>query len=302
MKLVGYSIAFIGLGEAASTIISGWGNNRNKQIQAFDIKLQESETKEEIIEKASKLNIGVKFSLKDLVKDADFIFSTVTADQALIVAREASPFLKDNAYFLDLNSCAPSSKQKSCESIESNKGCYVDVAVMAPVFPKKHLVPLLISGDKASQAIAVLKKLPMNAKVIDGPVGRASSVKMVRSIMVKGLEALTAECTLAAAEADVLDDVLSSLKNTHPHFDLLTYSMYNFERSLAHGKRRAEELKEVSKMLDDLRLTNQMSKAATIWQEKLGSLEQPSSVSDIKNKFHSFAKQLSADLRKIKEK
>ena len=302
MKSDGYSIAFIGLGEASSTIISGWGNNRNKQIQAFDIKLQESDTKEEIISRASKLNIGFKFSLKDLVKDADLIFSTVTADQALNVAREVSPFLKDNAYFFDLNSCAPSSKQKSCKSIEANKGCYVDVAVMAPVFTEKHLVPLLISGDKASQAVAVLEKLPMNARVIDGPVGRASSVKMVRSIMVKGLEALTAECALAAAEADVLDEVNASLKNGHPYFDLLTQSIYNFERSLAHGKRRAEELKEVSKMLDDLRLTNLMSKATSVWQEKLGSLKQPSSISDIKNKFHSFAQQLSADLREIKEK
>ena len=86
-----FSIAFIGLGEAASTIISGWGDHRNKQIQAFDIKLQESDLKEEIISRASKLNIGLQFSLKDLVSDADFIFSTVTADQALHVAVEASP-------------------------------------------------------------------------------------------------------------------------------------------------------------------------------------------------------------------
>ena len=295
------SIAFIGLGEAASTIISGWGDRRNKQIQAFDIKLLESDMKEEIISRASKLNIGLQFSLKDLIRDADFIFSTVTADQALHVAREVSPFLKDKAYFFDLNSCAPSSKQKSCRSIESNGGSYVDVAVMAPVFGKKHLVPLLISGGKAAKASAVLEKLPMNAKVIDGPVGRASSVKMVRSIMVKGLEALTAECTLAAVEADVLDEVFASISDGHPYFDILTHAMYNFERSLSHGKRRAEELEEVSKMLDELRLTNQMSKAAAIWQKKLGSLEKPSFISDIKTEFHAFAKELSTDLGNIKE-
>ena len=75
-------------------------------------------------------------------------------------------FQKDNAYFFDLNSCAPSSKRKSCKSIESNGGYYVDVAVMAPVSPKKHLVPVLISGDKAFKAIAALEKFPMNAKVI----------------------------------------------------------------------------------------------------------------------------------------
>ena len=296
------SIAFIGLGEAASTIIAGWGNHRNKQVQAYDIKLQKSETREEIISRAGKLDIVFKPTLRDLIKDADIIFSTVTANQALNVAQEASSFLKDRAYFFDLNSCAPSSKQESSKSIETNGGYYVDVAVMAPVFTKKHLVPLFISGDKASQAMATLNQLPMNAKVIDGPVGRASSIKMVRSIMVKGLEALTAECTLAAVEADVLDEVFSSLSDGHPHFDILTHSMYNFERSLSHGKRRAEELGEVSKMLDDLKLSNRMSKASAIWQNKLGSLEKPSSISDIKNKFQSFAKRLSADLRDVKEK
>ncbi|MDC3081603.1 DUF1932 domain-containing protein [Paracoccaceae bacterium] len=295
------SIAFIGLGEAASTIISGWGKDRNKQIRAFDVKLQKSDKKEEIISRASKLDIGLKFSLKGLLRDADLIFSTVTADQALHVAREASSFLKDKAYFFDLNSSAPSSKQKSCKSIEANGGSYVDVAVMAPVVDKKNLVPLLISGGKAAKAIAVLEKLPMNVKVIDGPVGRASSVKMVRSIMVKGLEALTAECALAAVEADVLDEVFNSLSAEHPHFDIIKHSTYNFERSLSHGERRAEELKEVSKMLEDLRLANHMSKATAIWQNKLGALEKTNSMSEIKENFVSFAKQLSADLRDIKE-
>ena len=178
----------------------------------------------------------------------------------------------------------------------------MDVAVMAPVSAKKNLVPLLISGGKAANALTALEKLPMNARVIDGPVGRASSVKMVRSIMVKGLEALTAECAIAAIEADVLDEVFVSLSEGHPYFNISTHAMYNLKRSLSHGKRRAEELKEVSKMLDDLGLINHMSKAAAFWQKKLGSLEKSSSISDIKSEFRSFAKQISTDLREIKEK
>ena len=301
MSINGSSIAFIGLGEAASTIIAGWGNNRANQIQAFDIKLQSDHTKEEIIARASKLNIRIKFSLKELIKDADLIFSTVTADQALAVAKKVSTHLKKRSFFFDLNSCAPSSKQEACENIQIFDGRYVDVAVMAPVSAKKHLVPLMISGDKAFQARAILEKLPMDVKIIEGPVGRASSIKMVRSIMVKGLEALTAECALAAVEADVLDEVFNSLSAEHPHFDIIKHSIYNFERSLSHGKRRSEELKEVSKMLEDLRLANHMSKATAIWQNHIGSLEKTNSMSEIKENFVSFAKQLSAELRDIKE-
>ena len=301
MSINDSSIAFIGLGEAASTIISGWGNNRANQIQAFDIKLQSDHTKEEIIARASKLNIQIKFSLKELIRDADLIFSTVTADQALAVAKKVSTHLKKGAFFFDLNSCAPSSKQEACENIQIFDGRYVDVAVMAPVSAKKHLVPLMISGDKAFQACTILEKLPMDVKIIEGPVGRASSIKMVRSIMVKGLEALTAECALAAVEADVLDEVFNSLSAEHPHFYIIKHSIYNFERSLSHGKRRSEELLEVSKMLEDLRLANHMSKATAIWQNNIGSLEKTNSMSEIKENFVSFAKQLSAELRDIKE-
>ena len=301
MSIETYTIAFIGLGEAASSIISGWGNLRNKQIKAYDIKLHSVETKEEIIARAKELNIRIKLFLHELIKGSDLIFSTVTADQSLKVARESCQFIKDGAYFFDLNSCAPSSKKSACKSIETNGGGYVDVAVMAPVYAKKNLVPLLISGDKAFQAHAILEKLPMDVKIIEGPVGRASTIKMVRSIMVKGLEALTAECALAAVEANVLEEVSSSLSESHPYFDILKHSIYNFERSLSHGKRRAEELKEVSKMLEDLRLANHMSKATAIWQYNIGSLEKTNSMSEIKENFVSFAKKLSAELRDMKE-
>ena len=301
MSIDDYTITFIGLGEAASTIISGWGNLRNNQITAYDIKLHSIETKEEIVARADKLNICIKFSLQELVRNSDLIFSTVTADQAFKVARESCQFIKKGTYFFDLNSCAPASKQNSCKIIEANGGSYIDVAVMAPVYAKKHLVPLIISGDKAFQAHAILEKLPMDVKIIKGPVGRASSIKMVRSILVKGLEALTAECTLAAVEADVLDEVFNSLSAEHPHFNILKHSIYNFERSLSHGKRRAEELREVSKMLEDLKLTNHMSIATASWQNKLGSLEKTNSISKIEENFVSFAKQLSSELRDIKE-
>ena len=301
MELDKSCIAFIGLGEAAEGIISGWGHQRKTQIQAFDIKQKTSSEKDEITDRGKTLKILLKGSLKEMINGSDIIFSTVTANNALGVAKEASLYLKKGAFFFDLNSCAPSSKQKACEYVQAAGGRYVDVAVMAPVYPKKNLVPLLISSVWANDANSILKKLPMNSRAIKGAVGRASTVKMVRSIMVKGLEALTAECALAAVEADVLDEVFTSLSDGHPHFDIFEHSIYNLERSLTHGHRRAEELKEVSKMLKDLKLINRMSKATAIWQGKLGSLKRESSTSEIRNNFHSFAKRLSEDLRDLKD-
>lgn len=97
---------------------------------------------------------------------------------------------------------------------------YVDVAVMEPVYPKQLDVPLLISGQWSGDVLDILAQLSLNFRIIEGAVGRASSIKMVRSIMVKGLEALTAECALAAHAADVMDEVFPSLRDGHPNIDV----------------------------------------------------------------------------------
>ena len=263
------TLAFVGLGEAATAIISGWGQSRAKQIVSYDLKLDNSATRAEIITRSQELGIVCKSTLKEALDQADIVFSTVTPDQAITVAESGANYLRKGVFWFDLNSCSPSSKQIAAEKIKEVGGLYVDVAVMEPVYPKQHLVPLFLSGNCTSKAKPILTALPLNFRIINGPVGRASSIKMVRSIMVKGMEALTAECTLAATAAGVIDEVLPSLKTGHPHIDIESRATYNFERSIVHGLRRAAEMEEVSKMLIDLGLPNNMSKASSAWQRKI---------------------------------
>ena len=259
-------IAFIGLGEAATAIISGWDKMHTNSITAFDIKSDNSDTINEIELRAQNLRINLAYKLADALIHADVVFSTVTADQAAAVVRSASEILKPNTYFLDLNSCAPSTKIKSADIMRERMIRYIDVAVMEPVYPKQHRVPLLISGEWSKDAEEVFRSLSMCCKIIEGKVGKASSVKMVRSIMVKGLEALTAECALAASAADVITEVFPSLREGHPKLDVEKRAIYNFERSMKHGMRRAAEMDEVAMMVADFGLPNNLSVAAAYWQ------------------------------------
>ena len=259
-------IAFIGLGEAAGAFITGLGADRAGDIAAFDIKTTLPETSDEILNRAKAYGITHCKTLQDAVSDADVVFSTVTADQAIVAARAAAPLMKQGTYFLDMNSCAPSSKQVSAGIMDKHDLRYVDVAVMEPVYPKQLDVPLLISGNWSDQVSTTLNDLSLTFRIIDGPVGRASSIKMVRSIMVKGLEALTAECALAAYAADVVDEVFPSLRDGHPKIDLEQRATYNFERSMTHGVRRAAEMDEVAKMVDDLGLPNDLAHGSAHWQ------------------------------------
>jgi len=265
-------IAFIGFGEAASAIVSGWGVGRH-QINAYDVKLDSPSTRSEILARCEQHDVGAVNSVSEAVHDCDLIMSTVTADQAVVAAQSAAKHLKPQCYWFDLNSCAPLSKQAADAIVTGADARYVDVAVMAPVYPALNKVPLLVSGPHAETAACILNELPMNATPVTGPVGAASSIKMLRSVMVKGLEALTAECTLAAVAAGVDKEVFASLNRSHAGSEWNKQAAYNFERSVVHGIRRAAEMEEVAKMLSDLNLPNDMTLATVLWQRQLGQID-----------------------------
>lgn len=272
-------ISFIGMGEAGGAVVTGWGSARAGAIVAYDIKLDASGTAGEILDRCDRLGITVARSAKEAVQGAEIVFSTVTADQAVAAAEAAAPHLRAGTFWCDLNSCAPSSKRRAAAIIEAAGGRYVDVAVMAPVYPKMNMVPVLIAGPHAQTVAPVLEALPMALRVVEGDIGAASSIKMIRSVMVKGLEALTAECSLAAVAAGVEEEVFASLAKSHPGIDWPQRAAYNFERSLVHGERRAAEMEEVVKTLSDLGLPNDMAASAVNWQRRIAATAVPAPAS-----------------------
>lgn len=271
-------LSFIGMGEAGSAIVSGWGPHVRSRVSAYDLKLDDARSALEITARCESLRIECLPTAGQAVTRSDIVFCTVTADQAVAAARTAADFLRKGTFWCDLNSCAPSSKLEAANIIETAGGRYVDIAVMAPVYPKLNMVPLLLSGPYAKEISPTLEALPMLPRIIDGPVGAASSIKMIRSVMVKGLEALTSECILAAVAAGVEQEVLASLTKSHPGTDWEGQGAYNFERAMVHGVRRAAEMEEVAKTLTDLGLPDDMSRATVSWQRRLSTtgLEAPS--------------------------
>ena len=84
----------------------------------------------------------------------------------------------------------------------------------------------------------------MQLTVVGPQAGAAAAIKMIRSVMIKGIEALTLECFLAAARDGVLDEVTTSLKNNYPTLDWGQIADYNLERMASHGTRRAAAMEE----------------------------------------------------------
>lgn len=264
-------VGLIGFGEAGATFARAgdWAET----ARVFDIKTQTDASRDAMLARYAQAAVRPARSLEEAIAAAPLILSLVTADQALAVARVAAAAIAPGALYCDLNSVAPATKQAAARAIEAAGGHYVDVAVMAPVDPARLAVPLLLSGPMAAAADARLLALGFTNRTLAGDaVGRASSIKMIRSVMVKGLEALTAECVLAASAAGVLDEVLASLDASEKPRPWHARADYNLDRMLVHGLRRAAEMEEVVRTLDDLGTGAMMTRGTVIRQRAIGTL------------------------------
>lgn len=261
------SIALIGFGEAGSTFAkaAGW--------RASAFVYDPLPARRAVMEDAA---VNACATVEQALATAPLILSLVTADAALTVAREYAAFLQSGAIWCDMNSVAPETKRQAACAIEDAGGRYVDVAILAPVIPARLAVPLLLSGQAAGEAEGLLRAVGFsNVRRVGDKIGRASAIKMVRSVMVKGIEALTAEMMLAAAQAGVVDEVLSSLDASEKRDDWPTRAAYNIERMSRHGLRRAAEMEEVCRTLSDLGVEPLMSQGTVQRQRELASRDIP---------------------------
>ncbi len=266
------SVAFVGFGEAATAFVAGWGDNRPRDLRAYDVKIDDDATRADMLARYAAHGIAGAESPADALAGADAVFCVVTADRALAAAEAAAPLIAAGTFWFDCNSCSPGTKRRAADAIEAAGGRYVDVAVMAPVHPRKHHVPLLISGPHAEDADVALRALDMKPRRVGDEIGRASSIKMLRSVMIKGMEALTAECFLSARRAGVEEEVIGSLEASDPDIKWRTKGAYNLERMMVHGARRAAEMEEVARTVDELGLGGGMAAATAQWQALIAGL------------------------------
>ena len=206
-------------------------------------------------------------SAAEAVTGADLVVSAVTAAQAQAAARSTLGALKPGAFVLDVNSASPGVKREESEEVNAAGGRYVEAAVMSSVPPKGLKTPMLLGGAHAQAFMDATAGLELNARVFSEEVGLASATKMCRSVMIKGVEALLAECLLSARHYGVEKTVLASLGDLLPNPDWEQHARYMISRSLLHGKRRAEEMREVARTVEEAGMDSWMSAAAAKRQD-----------------------------------
>ena len=268
-EIVLHRIAMVGFGEAGS-ILGAELVAKGREVVTYDILLNVPAARSAMLEKAGQARVSTADTFDAAVKDADLVISAVTATSSGDVARSASKALRAGQIFLDINSCSPATKRSNAQLVQGTGADYVESAVMAPVPPQRLEVPMLLGGRRAAELALALQTLGMNATFLSEEIGVASAVKMCRSVVIKGLEALAVESMLAARRFGAEQEVLASLQGTFPQMgwqDKLPD--YLISRVAEHGRRRAAEMREVAHTLEDVGIEPTMARATAARQDAL---------------------------------
>jgi 3-hydroxyisobutyrate dehydrogenase-like beta-hydroxyacid dehydrogenase len=221
----------------------------------FDILFNPGQSRASMLAKAKDANVRACDSLEEAIRSADLVISTVTCSAAAEVARNSVQYLRSGQIYMDINSVSPETKREIAQILEPSKATFIEAAVMAPVSPQRLKVPMLLGGAAAEAIAPRLCAIGLNVTPVSSRVGVASAVKMCRSVLIKGIEALAVESLFAARRYDAEKEVLASLAATYPHMGWDgSLPDYLVSRVAEHGKRRAAEMREAAETLRNIGL------------------------------------------------
>ena len=259
------NIGMVGHGEVGGIFAAGLKPQAGVDgVSIWDIRLQDPTQREAALAKALGQGVVAVNSMQALCQASDLIISAVTASNTLAVAEEAARHIRPGTVFLDLNSASPGTKQQAGAAMDAAGAHYVEAGVMTSVPPYGIRVPMLLGGAQAERLAAQLRDWGMDAKAVSERLGVASAIKMSRSVMIKGLEALVIESYTNARAYGVEDHVLPTLMETFPSIDWSEQGAYFFSRVVQHGKRRAEEMREAARTVQEAGFDPTMAAAIAI--------------------------------------
>jgi len=255
-------IALLGFGEAGSAIArglaaaGGWrgtprpGDNAPRRLIAIDPALDQDARGAALGKEARRLDVAISDRYTEALSAADLVICAVQGEQALEAAAAAAPLLKKGAHFLDLCTVTGRMADEDREPIERAGGHYIDVAVMGGFFKYGIKAPMLVAGADAEAAVAWMNANGFDAKLLGARPGSASAVKMVRSVLMKGLEALGIEALVTAERQGIREEVLACLADVDL-VDFRDHVASLVQTHVVHARRRWEEMGLVARTLEE---------------------------------------------------
>jgi len=234
-------VAIIGFGEAGSLFGDGLREAGLDHVAAIDPTLADP-SRAWLVKKAQASGVVI-LSEPEQLRAYDVVLVLVPPAAAVSVAEEYGGHLSPEALYVDLTSCGPEQKQKIGAIIERHRGRFVEAAMLGSAPRSRHTIPTIAAGPWASSFAEIMTQYGMAIRVVPGAIGSAATIKVVRSILTKGIETLFAEAMLVAHRYQIEDEVLDTFANYMDKLPMREHVRENLCGHVVHAGRRAAEMR-----------------------------------------------------------
>lgn len=250
-----FKLGYIGFGEAAYNMGKGLKGEGLKDISAFDVALNlGGALKDTFLDRCKDADVAVANSAEEIVNKCDVVVICVPAKFTASTAEGLLPYVKKGQLVVDVTTALPPIKEKEAGLFAQKGAQYVDSAMLGSLAAMKHKVPMLASGEGAERWKSLMDPYATKITLVGegSKAGDASRIKLVRSVYMKGLEALIVESFLFARKCGIEDYIIKSVGNTMDKDAFCEIAARLSGADLVHAERRAFEVGEAMELMKEV--------------------------------------------------
>jgi 3-hydroxyisobutyrate dehydrogenase-like beta-hydroxyacid dehydrogenase len=244
------AFALLGFGELAGALAQRLAEAGAEPPRVFTRARRDPGRAAAMAERLAAAPVAPAATLDAAVAAADVVLACVPAGAALDVAARAAVALRRDGLYVDLTSARPEDKAAAGEAVTAAGGAYVDAAVLGAVAASGADVPILAAGPGAVRLGGLASRVGWAVTVIEAPPGAAARVKLLRSVYMKGRDALIVEMMLAARRHGVEDALAASIAGPGEEVAFPALADRVLGSLAMHAGRRADELESSVRLLE----------------------------------------------------
>ena len=213
----------------------------------------------------------------ELVAQAGTILSIVPPGDAVALAERLAPAIKRAArkpVYVDCNAVSPQTAERIGEVLQGTGCIYVDAGIIGPP-PGPNSRTIFYASGPGARDFERLSQHGLTIRVMDGPNGAASAMKLSYAGITKGCTAIGSAMMLGATRGGTAAAVLQELSESQPM--LLNWMRGFVSRMPPKAYRWVAEMEEIAKFQEDDKAAEAMYLGIALFYEQIAAaLESPS--------------------------
>lgn len=241
-------LGLLGYGEAAARFAKDFSQAGITHIVAYSRSGAKAKPGDLVYERAQAAGVTLVKTVAMLAKKSDIIIVLTPGKAALAALKQIHKHLRPDHFYVDASTNSAAAMEKAV-AIVGDSARFVDASIMGPVDLMGMKAPIVASGPHAAAFRELMTPHGMVINVVGSQAGDASAMKLIRSVLMKGLAAILLETMEAAQRRNILDAVIEDCSVTFNDIPFQKIIRRYIGGTAVHCERRIHEMKECQELL-----------------------------------------------------